>query len=538
MKTSTLFSASGNLVRGILIVCFVVIADTLPAQTSYTNYLYASFAGTASDLSISVGNNDDFVIHGELGVATPGTWRERYAFYLDSAGTLQQARRWINNPTPNSMSFSDVCRLPGGYLDGLLFSSGGGIFQEILAVKTNAAGTIQWSNFYAPDTTHRFLNPTYVKRLQDNTYVLGTSIRSNVPGQFAHYFAMRLDSTGNLLWAKGYRNQPFKFPHVCMDVTQDDNILIGGYSHNNSLSAQVADVVRVDKNGNLLWAKQYKYTQFLGGRSLHEAQGDSIWLVSDYIAAMQPGGSGPAVLKLDSAGQVAWGRRYFQGVFELYPDGSLPVRDSGLVIFGSTNTNPASSFLLKIDARGNQQWFYTITDIAISDIAERSNGNLFYTGVDFNTYPSIKYGELVPGSPTVCATLQPPLMDSAFTPLVYPDTGQVVIPMTRAEGLHYADTIPGTQNTYCDALTGNQPEPGVTNPLSIAPNPASETVRISGLQGQNTIRMYNSRGQLCMSQVTQNDTQWLDVSQFAEGLYFIMIDNGEKRSAQKLVIQR
>ena len=81
-------------------------------------------------------------------------------------------------------------------------------------------------------------------------------------------------------------------------------------------------------------------------------------------------------------------------------------------------------------------------------------------------------------------------------------------------------------------------ETGEAIPIRIAPNPAGENVRISGLRGNATIRLYNSSGQLCMQQISRSEEQWIALTPFAEGLYFVVIDNGQNRITQKVIIQR
>ncbi len=72
--------------------------------------------------------------------------------------------------------------------------------------------------------------------------------------------------------------------------------------------------------------------------------------------------------------------------------------------------------------------------------------------------------------------------------------------------------------------------------VSIYPNPATSIVNIS-TKNASTLKVINSIGQTIYSTNVSNDTQTIDVSNFATGVYFVEISNATEKITKKLVIK-
>jgi hypothetical protein len=75
--------------------------------------------------------------------------------------------------------------------------------------------------------------------------------------------------------------------------------------------------------------------------------------------------------------------------------------------------------------------------------------------------------------------------------------------------------------------------------ITLAPNPARDVVRISGMTGRNTIFLYDMTGKLLMQSPTGTATQLINVAGYAAGTYIVRIinENGES-TGLKLVKEK
>jgi len=76
------------------------------------------------------------------------------------------------------------------------------------------------------------------------------------------------------------------------------------------------------------------------------------------------------------------------------------------------------------------------------------------------------------------------------------------------------------------------------NNFTMYPNPASDFVTIDKLSKNTPIKITDTSGKLIYNSVLKNDTQKINTSNFANGLYFVQISDGEKISTQKIIIRK
>ncbi|WP_157757659.1 T9SS type A sorting domain-containing protein [Pseudalgibacter alginicilyticus] len=65
----------------------------------------------------------------------------------------------------------------------------------------------------------------------------------------------------------------------------------------------------------------------------------------------------------------------------------------------------------------------------------------------------------------------------------------------------------------------------VSNSIKVLPNPASEYIKVSGLKNKTTYSIYNALG-LGITQGKIFDNEAIDIRSFANGIYFLKLENG------------
>lgn len=74
--------------------------------------------------------------------------------------------------------------------------------------------------------------------------------------------------------------------------------------------------------------------------------------------------------------------------------------------------------------------------------------------------------------------------------------------------------------------------------IALYPNPATHQIDISGLKGNETVKMFDSAGRILKTQQVMNTTQSIDLTNFATGLYFINVINMQGENSTFRLIKK
>lgn len=92
--------------------------------------------------------------------------------------------------------------------------------------------------------------------------------------------------------------------------------------------------------------------------------------------------------------------------------------------------------------------------------------------------------------------------------------------------------------TMLDTVSTNIKEAASsTDPISVYPNPAIQSMHIKSEKNLKSIFIYNSSGQVVFNMNSQRKTEEIDVSHFIEGIYFLRLFDGQKSDFTKFVKQ-
>jgi hypothetical protein len=135
----------------------------------------------------------------------------------------------------------------GGYLVvGGAQSRSSSTQNEILVTKINSSGDLQWVKWFG-DTIYQ--DQTYsVKRTSDGGYIVAGRTGSYGSGN-ADIFLMKLDGSGNAVWARAYGSSGPDFGYD-VQITWD-----GGFVVDYSI------IVKTNSSGNVQWYKVLGGTQ-------------------------------------------------------------------------------------------------------------------------------------------------------------------------------------------------------------------------------------------------------------------------------------
>jgi len=260
---------------------------------------------------------------------------------------------------------------------------------------------------------------------QGDSIIFGNTTLHNHTNGFADIFLAKYNPSGTLLWAKSFGgNSNDEGLAISLDplgnvylagLIFNDTIIFGNTTLHAAASSFTAFNVKLDANGNVIWAKSSSNGLGMGYGISADSSGNS-YLAGRYYSDSITFGTitlhNPStphdvefLVKFDSSGNVVWAKQsegiqssgYATNVnADLY--GNIYVVGyfgSDSISFGSYtlhNNGTFNIFLLKYDSTGNVLWAKsfggTSQDLSFSVTNDRF-GNCFITG--YNYSPSITF---------------------------------------------------------------------------------------------------------------------------------------------------
>jgi hypothetical protein len=214
------------------------------------------------------------------------------------------------------------------------------------AIKTDQAGTFEWSRFFGGSFTEV---PLGIVETDDNNFVLAGSSDSsdfNISNNNGSYdfWITKLAPNGNLIWEKSFGGTQIDEARG-ITTTNDANFIIVGDTRsadkNVSKNNGAADVwvLKVSTDGNLIWEKTIGGSNFDVAKAVSRTQ-DNGFLIAGSSRSLNNGfenkGQNDAlILKIDNNGNLLWQKTiggseidFFYGVVELNNKAIIAVGES------------------------------------------------------------------------------------------------------------------------------------------------------------------------------------------------------------------
>jgi hypothetical protein len=259
---------------------------------------------------------------------------------------------------------------------------------------------------------------------------------TSYPNTWHDIYITKLDSMGNLLWAKSMSGPESDIPLV-IQTDATGNVVIAGFFEdsldfdpgpvdNYSVSVGLWDafVVKLDSAGEFIWVRTFGSVEVDKINDLQIDENDAIY-ISGYFQDTIDLSTGPGsllmtpngaddyfIMKLDQSGNLVWASQFGGNTWDLIGDIKLDHKGSlfmcgsfrnsvQLLIDGSINTFTAidlsDNFIAKLDTAGNYKWLKMITGSDRDVMYEMDidgDGSLICTGwlsgeADFDPGPGV-----------------------------------------------------------------------------------------------------------------------------------------------------
>jgi len=257
--------------------------------------------------------------------------------------------------TADDIGRSIIATADGGYAIGGYTQSYGAGSNDVYLIKTNSQGQVQWTKTYGGSGSEYIW---HLRQTADSGYILGAWTSTWGAGNL-DMLLIKTDVSGNVQWARTYGGTNREFT---LDVhqTADGGYIATGYTQSYGAGGFDMYVVKTDALGNLLWCKTIGSATGDYARAM-QPMSDGGYLIVGYTDGYGAGLNDVFAVKLDAAGNYQWAKTY-GGTNNDYGFTVVATADGGFAIAGYTTsygTAGADSYLIRADSVGNLLWTAT-----------------------------------------------------------------------------------------------------------------------------------------------------------------------------------
>lgn len=233
-----------------------------------------------------------------------------------------------------------------------------------------------------------------IGRYADTAYISSGSAGPILPHQYNDFFIQKMDASGNLVWVKGMGSNK-QDDALCIAVDDTGNVYITGYYQDTLdcdpgsgvynltptiFSGLDAFLIKLDPNGNFLWANKLGGTEYENGDFVGVDSFGFVYMAGYTFGTMDMDpGPGTAnittagnndifIIKFNAAGKYIWGKRmggtgvdipqagYIDKAGNIYTTGYFQSSvdfNPGAASYSLTASGQEDVFISKLDSGGN-----------------------------------------------------------------------------------------------------------------------------------------------------------------------------------------
>lgn len=234
-----------------------------------------------------------------------------------------------------------------------------------------------------------------------NSFLAGStegSIDNNQNKGYRDIFVAKFDSAGNKLWSKTFGTDSWEEAYSTA-LDSNGNLYVSGYTYgglegNTSTGKYDAFLLKLDSDGNLLWARETGTNENDFSYAVATDPSGNAYLTG-YTYGALPGAvnAGKAdvfVIKYDANGVIQWSKQFGSQADDIAYSISADLK-GGIAISGYTmgaldgnkNEGVADAFVARLDANGVNQWIKQVGTSGPDeswDVATDKDGNAYVTG--------------------------------------------------------------------------------------------------------------------------------------------------------------
>jgi hypothetical protein len=244
-------------------------------------------------------------------------------------------------------------------------------------LKVDSGGNPVWFKKYTDGPNGLYFGD--VAGTKDSGFV-ACGITFNTNTNQGNIIVLKVDKNGAILWSKLLDDFVDQYRPLSIKNTPDDRIIVmglfqGGYGNMFSLSC-------FNQSGSLLWSNKYGLGQMSWSGEVIACSDNGFLAVEGIRDATFANNAEFYAVKTDSLGNIQWGRIYWtdaNGQSSDYASGVREYPGKHYLVVGESNTN--NLLYLYLDSAGNAIWnrnysFYSASNGLISLDRTKGNGSI------------------------------------------------------------------------------------------------------------------------------------------------------------------
>jgi len=304
-----------------------------------------TYGGTDDDGAYSVQQTSDggYIV---VGITYSSSLSDVFLVKTDASGNVQWTKTY--GGTNYDLAYSVQQTSDGGYIvAGWTYSFGAG--GDILLIKTDANGNIIWAKTYGGTNDDWAYS---VQQTSDGGYIVAGWTYSFGAGS-DDILLIKTDASGNVQWAKTYGGTSYDFAYS-VQQTSDGGYMVAGLTRSFGAGSDDILLIKTDASGNVQWTKTYGGTNDDLAYSVQQTLGGG-YIVAGLTRSFGAGYLDIFLIKTDANGNIIWAKTY-GGTSRDEAYSVQQTSDGGYIVAGYTGSFSAGLydiFLVKTDASGN-----------------------------------------------------------------------------------------------------------------------------------------------------------------------------------------
>jgi hypothetical protein len=407
--------------------------------------------------------------------------------------------------------------------------------KDILCVKMNSAGDTLWTRTIDMDFDDFIYS---VKQTKDKGFILAGD------GSQQKVVVVKLDSAGNLEWAKFYTGGNQSNYAYGIDQTPDSGYIVTGYMENSPPYEKVMYLLKLSPTGVFSWGKK----QVLTGQN-HSAGFDVHSVPGGILSYFSATGSGLVLMKMDYSGNFIRSKRYPLTVNNspgMVPRFHIDTIGGCILAYG----DPAGACgFFKTDSMGNVGWHRTLQLNAIDALPCPGGGYLVLgNGPLMGLSPGgtgnpqaglIQLDSL--GIGTACADSTPLTSVSISVSLSNVTFYPVTVMFVTRFPIPLDSTVLSVDTSCVFLIAMTEDQEGETPGISLYPNPSDGAFNLllSGIEPQELVILdvidVMGRNVCSVKNLATNPVP-VDIGAVLEGIYTVKIMTRNRTFCRKIMI--
>lgn len=338
----------------------------------------------------------------------------------------------------------------GGYM-AVGYSENYGIgMKDVYAVRMDSNGDTLWTKLYGSSTGNDMARS--VIQTADGGFAIAAETQSGAGAIDA--VILKIDTAGNLLWSKAFGGNKDDLGHSIIEMSDEGLVMAGQALSYSANSYDEIFLVKVDKNGNLLWSKTLSGGSGELARSIAKTA-DGGFIISGDESSFN---YGVCMVKFTANADTSWCRTYRAGFSAYEGFGVNQTSDGGYIMAANTyggSIGGKDMIALKVTSAGAITWVKevgTINTEQATDIIQTNDGYI----LSGTAMPGGSYYDMVLAKLSASGTLQWSKNYSGLYGTTYAMDARFQVTQTSDNGMvaigsiynNFGNTLPGLYNGF------------------------------------------------------------------------------------------